>query len=63
MMIIAGTLHISISSTLIKPLRACARITVVILCVCVSVCLSVCYRAGGYIPGLYVQSEVAYGFL
>ena len=34
---------------------------VVVVCVCVSVC--VCYRASGYIPGLCVQSEVAYSFL
>ena len=27
------------------------------------VCLCVCYRASGYIPGLYVQSEAAYSFL
>ena len=28
----------------------------------VCVCLSVCYRASGYIPGLFIQSEVAYSF-
>ena len=33
------------------------------VCVCVCVCLCVCYRAGGYIPDLYVQSEAAYSFL
>ena len=36
-------------------LGACARVMVV-------VCVCVCYRASGYIPGLYVQSEVAYSF-
>ena len=30
---------------------------------CVCVCVSVCYRAGGYIPGLYVKSEAVYSFL
>ena len=27
-----------------------------------SSCVCVCYHASGYIPGLYVQSEAAYGF-
>ena len=48
-------------------LGACTRVTVVVLCVCVSVylcvCVCVCYRASGYIPTSYVQSEVAYSFL
>ena len=33
-------------SALVNPRRACARVTVVVLCVCVSVCVSVCSRSG-----------------
>ena len=40
-------------------LGACARVTVVVLWVCVCVC----YRASCYIPRLYVESWVPLGFL
>ena len=36
-------------------LGACMRVTVIVVCVC--------YHTSSYIPGLYVQSEVAYSFL
>ena len=39
-------------SAVINPRRACARVTVVIPCVCV--CLSVCYHASCYIPRSFV---------
>ena len=36
--------------TVVNPRRACARVTVLVLCVCVSVCLSV--------PGLAASAHV-----
>ena len=49
-------------SQILSPLLtlgACARITVVVL----SVCVCVCYRASCYIPRLYVENRVPLGFL
>ena len=43
---------------LFLTLGACARVTVVVICVCVSVC----YRNSCYIPCLYVEDKVPLGF-
>ena len=45
-------------SSVINPRRACAaRITVVVLCVCVSVCLSVCYHSSGGMVHVYAPTN------
>ena len=63
------TLHIETLTTLISkvghhfgiinPRRACARVTVVVLCVC----LSVCYRSSGYSIRLYLNQTTPTGSL
>ena len=55
--------HIIIELIYLLTLGACARVTVIVLCVSVCVCLSVCYRASGYIPRLYVENKMPLGFL
>ena len=46
--------HLFCATVVINPRRACARVTVVILCVCLFVCLSVCLS----VPALAASASV-----
>ena len=47
---------------MINPRRACAMVTVVVLCVYLSVCLSVCYRSSCFSVRLHLQPTILRGF-
>ena len=46
----------------VNPRRACARVTVVVACVCLSVCLSVCYRSSCFSVHLDMEPMILTGF-